>query len=271
MWFSTVFFRRLIAVAFAVPVAVLLITLLIPTGVLEWWRSVYPLPPVPPRTPVYTVTHDIGTTTDTYLGFRRYPEVVLRDNGTVRESRNETDLPSDDLEARFRKRTGFVDKSGAERGSTRIISLASSGYALTTRNLVYERYVSGMTECWQWDGVIPGYENTIYRSARLRKINRHGTVIGSGRIDTNRSSCTRPYYGHGRRFGIIWRTGHAKPSDINSLVAQSSGWYIDAALDITDRGQILCLARRAGKKGSDWQSTAPHHLIVLSPANGAVK
>jgi hypothetical protein len=55
-----------------------------------------------------------------------------------------------------------------------------------------------------------------------------------------------------------------QPTDLNSVIDPGSGWYIHSALDINDRGQILCLGARENARQAE-SGGWPGHFLLLTP------
>lgn len=223
------------------------------------WRSYYPLPAIPYHTPRYTVV-DKGQTR-TYLDpMPLFQQLCLRDDGTIRDAREDDETPSESRIAKLRRLTGWSNSS-----DNYARSVASNGYGLVRRSTEWERYLGPTAQEWKPSGPVRGYHWGLYQHSRLLKINVRGDVIGNKVIATAPPSCTRPYHGHGRGIPLLWRHGQTEAEDLNTQIAENSGWYIDQTLDITDDGRILCVARRTDARGAKPSPTWRTYLVILDP------
>lgn len=87
-----------------------------------------------------------------------------------------------------------------------------------------------------------------YEPVRANAINNHRQVVGS-------SGVTR--FAH---HAFIWQDGVMR--DLNTLISPDGTWSLQSAYDLTDEGQILCLATRPR------ESRIPH-LVLLKPSRPA--
>ena len=245
-------------------VLIVLFILSVETRTIDAWRSYYPLPPIPARSrPMFSVS-DKGATTARYVRNLYTRDLALRDDGTMREIRDTDFEPSDSARKRFQTRwpraTGEPD--------TRVLSIASNGNGLSFDSHFdsYTRYAGGAQTTVPHYKRLRGYNRwPFYRDARFLQINMQGDVIGNDLFETGRHSCTHVSYSHGRRVPLLWRANRREIEDVNTLIAENTGWYIEQALYLNDRGQILCLARRTDAKGAGTYNTPPRHLVVLTP------
>jgi len=114
------------------------------------------------------------------------------------------------------------------------------------------------------DRRVQGYTWSIY-DRRFARINRQDTVIGNGRIATAVASSGGASSPHGRIMPLIWRRDWRHTEDLNSRIPADSGWYLFLALDLNERGQILCVARHTDEADAERGIGSDARLVVLTP------
>lgn len=81
------------------------------------------------------------------------------------------------------------------------------------------------------------WEECPFQIERAYAINDHGQIVGYSRIDTG----TNPQKTH----AFIWQND--KMQDLNHLIPVDCKWELIRAVDISDRGQILCVGEADGE------------------------
>jgi len=245
----------------------LLLFILLPTPIPYWFNSFRTLPPLPPRAACYSIRDSGAISTEDALHelFGRsswMPNARIDGAGKVRlTDGNETFFVDDKTKGRVEKQTGLQDT----RDDTCFLSASSNGYALIRKGGVERLYKGNVLTGTRQKGV-SGYQWNLFREHLLFKVNQRGETIGNALIETALPSCTHPTFGRTRGMPLIWQGGNTSPEDLNTKIAESSGWYLDHVFDINDRGQILCMARRTDVKGAEsFGSTPRFHLVILTP------
>lgn len=80
-------------------------------------------------------------------------------------------------------------------------------------------------------GAIPGDT-----ASEARAVNAQGQVVGFAGAEVRKRWRTR---------AVLWQNGH--PSDLNALLPRRSGWVLESASGISDRGQIVGYGRHNGR------------------------
>ncbi len=93
-----------------------------------------------------------------------------------------------------------------------------------------------------------------WKTSRATSINNAGEIVGYATTMENRN------------FAFLKRGGEMV--DLNDLIGTNSGWHLDSATAINDRGQILA----SGKKGGQYRSflVSPSRLSPVLPSKPAV-
>lgn len=223
------------------------------------WIAYWPLPQVPYTTPRYTLADKgpVGRSTFSYfsldvrnLGWR------LTESGAVVKKETaalaiEAQKQAED-NAQAAKRLNLRRKGGTVR------FVAPNGDALVDR----QRHHAGSVATAK-----PHIRGYAWKPRfKLFALNSHGDVIGNGQIATGFASSGGFSDPHGRYFPVIWNGDSSELEDMNALVNPAQGWYLFLALDINERGQILCLARQSSVRDAEQFSLEEHRLVVLTPS-----
>jgi hypothetical protein len=226
------------------------------------WIEYRPLPPVPRDIPRYSLKPRGTAGTDYIAPFSldiRKAGWRLDQDGSVRRL-DEKALAAEAAEhkaknARAAKRLK-LDRRGGEA-----ILVASNGDALVNWYHDVRLHHGGKTITAR--RMIRGY--TWKPRLNFFAVNSRREVLGNGQIATAFASSGGMSNPHGRYLPFVWRGGKTEPEDLNALIDPASGWYLFLAIDINDRGQILCLARQTDLRGAEEFLDGENQLVVLTP------
>ncbi len=226
------------------------------------WIQYRPLPAIPRDVPRYSLGHR-GTAGNDYIG-----------PGSLDIRRTGWRLPENGAPLRLDEKAlaaeGAKHKTEAARAAERlnlspdegeVVSVAANGSALVNRHHEFQLHRADKTLTAR--RTIRGY--TWKPRLNLFIVNSRGEVLGNGQIATAFASSGGMSNPHGRYLPVLWRGGQAEPEDLNSLIDPAAGWYLYLALDINERGQILCLARQTDLKGAEQFFDGENQLVVLTP------
>ena len=247
--------------------------LLLPVGFVLWiwaelaWIQFRPLPPIPHYGSDYSVA-DMGSVGDKPINFHdRDPlhfgtrltgsgqVVALDDAAEAQDEAGRKDL----LAAEARKlgpvRAGYSGSFGAVAGDGDALLRSDRGWQLCRS--------SGPT--LQVSEGVRGYDWKPHPLIlNFHVLTTQDQAIGNGRIATAYATSGGTSSPHGRWLPLIWQGG-GQPEDLNGHVDAGSRWYLDQAVDLNARGQILCIARKTDARGAEDYHMENARWVVLTP------
>lgn len=226
-----------------------------------WLRIKYlPLPPIPRDKVSYTI-RDAGTNGEELTAFYDY------------EGKNSWRL-TDDGKVVFNAQNGSQEKKvWKQTRDQRAQNLGLSAYDVTgiesNKTLVRGR---NQLELWEerikkasCSARIAAYPKWPVYDAELLFFGANSDIIGNGRIATAPASSGGASDSHGRIFPIIWDGKSPLLRDLNSTIDAKSGWYLYRALDVNERGQILCIGEKTDALGAEKSDYTKFRQLVLTP------
>ncbi len=246
------------------------------------WIKYQPLPPIPARLLAYSVT-DVGVDfvdgysnwgddgRDMHSGSRdalsesRESELYYRlsDQGTVialSAAAGEWDKLRRKVTRALAERRMSINPSS---GSVRAVA-HSGGVILAEVGGQLRLYRSGRPGAFL-PKQLKGYDWERHCFRSFFAVNGRGDVIGNEYLATACASSGGTSDPHGRRLPLLWRGDASSPEDLNALIPAVGGWYLFHALDLNERGQILCLASRCSALAAE-AMRGPWCLVVITPA-----
>ncbi len=95
----------------------------------------------------------------------------------------------------------------------------------------------------------------------FHKVNERGQAIGNTLMATGCASSGGASEPHGRTIPLIYENGMVR--DLNTLI-RPGAWYVRGAIDLNERGQILCLGLRGTALRAE-SFSGTEHWLLLSP------
>jgi hypothetical protein len=241
-------------------------------GVFVWlnlclaWIAYWPVPDVPRKSVEYEIqdTGPVGTMYEYQFGNIEWEAgCVLTEQGMVKRLSLEQVRERLDLEKRRKARWEAIHASAKTDQFTQVIALGPDETAFLKDLHGWYFWRNG----WRTGPIRPEIAGYKWRTCveSLHGLNAFKVVIGSGRIATAYASSGGTSSPHGRDMALIWRPDWQEVEDLNSRIAAASGWYLTHALDINDRGQILCIGHRTDAKGAENKRSKDGSLLILTP------
>ncbi len=240
------------------------------------WIRYQPLPPLPLRNVAYTVT-DTGKTVPGVFWFKTR-DARESHSGGYDSAKTYYRLSADgavkvltegdgvsDLARREEARRVAAKRLGIEHGehSDRVIDMARNG-SVFARNGRDSRVYRGNKPGPSLPGKVRGYRWDHHCGTAFFAVNGRGEVIGNERIATACASSGGTSEPHGRDLPLLWRSDNRLPEDMNTLIPPADGWYLYHALDLNERGQVLCLAAKRRLRDAETHPKM-YRLVVLTP------
>jgi len=223
-----------------------------------------PVPPIPTRAARYTV-FDLGAAPRFYWGSsgtyliaqpHRLSEsgrVVTLSRSQVKDAVARSEAVSKSLSRKWRLAPGRPVQAAS---STSTWALARGDRADQWKVWHRGRFNR------RFDARPLGYTWRNWCFLDFHRINERGQAIGNTWMATGCASSGGASEPHGRTVPLLYEGGVVR--DLNTLI-RPGGWYVSGAIDLNERGQILCL----GLRGTALQAEsggANEHWLLLSPA-----
>lgn len=189
----------------------------------------------------------------------------MRQNGHIVQLSE--DAQSKDEQARKAINADKARRLGIVQGKygSGVLAVARNGNALVKDGFDVQFWKDGKLSATIPQGA-RGYSWKMFCDREFHKLNGRDEVIGNISVATGCASSGGMSNPHSRYMPLLWRRHNGLPEDLNSHIDKASGWYLTKAIDINERGQILCLALQTDAKQAEaFNNIKNWQWIVLTP------
>lgn len=234
------------------------------------WIAYRPLPPIPRYGIHYTVA-EAGKVGPRYLDF--YTRDPLSYGARLTETGKVVQL-AEAAQAKDADRRKAANAEAARRlgltAADYVTALASNGNALVVKADPVKDNTLQIWHQGKFAASMPrnvrGYSWKPHPMLLgFYRLNAHDEAIGNGQIATGYASSGGLSNPHGRWMPLVWHGNNGPSEDLNGSIDSGNGWYLDRAVDINNRGQILCIGRRTDLKGAEDYAQEDLCWVILTP------